>query len=141
MLEFPRWKHAVVAVVTLLALVFAAPNFFGEDIALQVARKDRAAIGEAGLKSVEDVLKSKGISYKGVYLDGERLMLTFEDVNAQLAARDAVNDALGQNYVSALARAPRAPVSRAGLSPPGPRATHSLARRRCRTASRSCRPG
>ena len=56
MLEFARWKYIVVAAVTLLALVIAAPNFFGEDIALQVVRKDRAVIDDAGRKSVEDAL-------------------------------------------------------------------------------------
>jgi hypothetical protein len=40
MLEFARWKYILVAVVALLALVFAAPNFFGEDLAVQVARRD-----------------------------------------------------------------------------------------------------
>ena len=32
----------------LLALMFALPNFFGEDPALQVARKDRTPIDECG---------------------------------------------------------------------------------------------
>ncbi|HMA11020.1 MAG TPA: protein translocase subunit SecD [Steroidobacteraceae bacterium] len=119
MLEFARWKYVVVVVVTLLALVFAAPNFFGTDIALQVARKDRAVIDDAGRKSVEDALKAKGIRYKGDYVEGERMVITFQDVNSQLAARDAVNDALSQTFVSALASAPRAPdiFRRLGLRP------------------------
>jgi preprotein translocase subunit SecD len=119
MLEFARWKYIVVVAVTLLALVFAAPNFFGEDIALQVARKDRAVIDDAGRKSVEDALKARGVALKGDYVEGERMVLTFNDVNSQLAARDAVNEALSQNFVSALARAPRAPdiFRKVGLRP------------------------
>ena len=39
MLEFARWKYLLVAAVALVALLFAAPNFFGEDLALQVARQ------------------------------------------------------------------------------------------------------
>lgn len=34
MLEYARWKYILVAVVLLLALLFALPNFFGEDRAL-----------------------------------------------------------------------------------------------------------
>ena len=105
MLEFARWKYIVVAAVTLLALVIAAPNFFGEDIALQVVRKDRAVIDEAGRKSVEDALKAKGVAIKADYVEGERMVVTFSDVNAQYAARDAVNESLNQTFVSALARA------------------------------------
>lgn len=119
MLEFARWKYIVVVAVTLLALVIAAPNFFGEDIALQVVRKDRAPINDAGRKSVEDALKAKGVAIKGDYVEGERMVVTFNDVNAQYAARDAVNEALSQEYVSALARAPRAPelFRKIGLRP------------------------
>ncbi|MCC6632070.1 MAG: protein translocase subunit SecD [Gammaproteobacteria bacterium] len=119
MLEFARWKYIVVAAVTLLALVIAAPNFFGEDIALQVVRKDRALIDDAGRQSVEDALKAKGVVIKGDYVEGERMVLTFNDVNSQYAARDAVNESLSQTFVSALARAPRAPdiFRKVGLRP------------------------
>src|SRR6478735_10955707 len=119
MLEFARWKYVVVAVVAVLALLIAAPNFFGDDIALQVARKDRAKIDDAGRKSVEDALKAKGVTFKRAYVEGERMMVLFDDVNAQLAARDAVEEALAQTYVSALARAPRAPAffGKLGLRP------------------------
>jgi preprotein translocase subunit SecD len=110
MLEFARWKYLLVAVVALLALIFAAPNFFGEDLAVQVARRDRAAIDAAAQKTIEDSLKTRGVAAKRVYVDGGRAMLLFDDVNTQLAARDAVNDTLSQTYVSALSRAPRAPA-------------------------------
>ena len=43
MLEYARWKYILVAIVLLLALLFALPNVFGDDRALQIARKDRAA--------------------------------------------------------------------------------------------------
>jgi preprotein translocase subunit SecD len=119
MLEFARWKYIVVVVVTLLALLIAAPNFFGEDIALQVARKDRAVIDDAGRKAVEDALKAKGVVIKGDYVEGERMVLTFNDVNSQYAARDTVNDTLSQTFVTALASAPRAPdiFRKVGLRP------------------------
>ena len=48
MLEYARWKYILVAVVLLLALLFALPNFFGEDPALQVARKDHSRGGDRG---------------------------------------------------------------------------------------------
>ena len=51
MLEFARWKYVVVALVSLLALAFATPNFFGEDLAVQVERGDRVAIDAARRRS------------------------------------------------------------------------------------------
>jgi preprotein translocase subunit SecD len=119
MLEFARWKYAIVALVSLLALVFAAPNFFGEDLAVQLARKDRATIDEAARKSIEDSLKARGVTVKRSYIEGNRAMLLFDDVNTQLAARDAVNETLNSTYISALSRSPRAPeiFRKLGLAP------------------------
>jgi preprotein translocase subunit SecD len=119
MLEFARWKYVLVACVMLLALVFAAPNFFGEDLAVQVARRDRLAIDENAQKAIEAVLAGRKVTPKRVYLDEGRAMLLFDEVNDQLAARDAVNEALSVDYVSALSRAPRAPAIflKAGLRP------------------------
>ncbi len=47
MLDFPRWKYALVALVMLVAALLALPNVFGEDPALQVERKDRAPMDDA----------------------------------------------------------------------------------------------
>ena len=119
MLEYPRWKYALVAIVLALACLFALPNVFGEDAALQVARKDRAAIDAAGQSQVEGFLKERKVSFGRSYLDNGRLMLRFDDVGSQLRARDAVNESLGQQYVTALSFAPRMPdwLRAVGLRP------------------------
>nr|PZN65679.1 MAG: protein translocase subunit SecD [Pseudomonadota bacterium] len=121
MLEFPRWKYILVAVVILVSLLFAAPNFFGDDLAVQVARRDRAAITEPALEGIVNVLSQKGVTIKRSYVDNGRALLLFDSVNQQLAARDAVASAaeLSANYVAALANAPRAPAifRKLGLRP------------------------
>jgi preprotein translocase subunit SecD len=119
MLEFARWKYIVVAVVSVLALVFAAPNFFGEDLAVQVGRKDRVAVDATANQAIEAAVKAKGIAVKRAYLDDGRTMLLFDTVAEQLKARDAVNDTLSATYISALSRAPRAPeiFRKLGLRP------------------------
>ena len=92
MLEYARWKYILVAVVLLLALLFALPNFFGEDPALQVARKDHADITSDASKEIESFLTQKHISFARSYVDSGRLMVRFASVPEQLAARDAVNE-------------------------------------------------
>src|SRR5690606_37250276 len=100
----------VVLLVALLALVFAAPNFFGEDLAVQVARKDRLDIDGPENKTIEEAIKARGLPVTNSFVDGGRTMLLFDTVSDQLAARDAVNEILSDTYVSALSRAPRAPA-------------------------------
>ena len=37
MLEYARWKYILVAAVLAVAMLFALPNLFGDDFALQIA--------------------------------------------------------------------------------------------------------
>ncbi len=119
MLEFPRWKYALVALVTLLALVFALPNFFGTDPALQVARKNRAAMDETARQSVEQALTLHSSAFRGAYIDNGKLIVRFASVTDQLKARDTVNETLATDYISALTTASRAPawLRHVGLRP------------------------
>jgi preprotein translocase subunit SecD len=108
-LEFARWKYWLVAVVLLAAAVVALPNVFGEDAALQVVRKDRAAVGADAGKDVVRLLADQGVAVSRSYEDQGRLMLHFDSVPQQLKARDAVNGSFGKDYATALSFASRAP--------------------------------
>jgi preprotein translocase subunit SecD len=109
MLEYARWKYILVAAVLLLALLFALPNFFGEDPALQVARKDHNPVDASASQAVEAFLAQRGVHFLKSYIDGGRLMVRFASVPEQLAARDAVNDQFAGTYITALSFAPRTP--------------------------------
>ncbi len=112
MLEYPRWKYILVSAVLLVALIFALPNFFGDDYALQVARKDRAAMTADELAKVENVLKGAGVTFNRIYLDGGNVVARFPDGDQQLKARDVVKDPandLTRDYVNAMSYASRAP--------------------------------
>jgi preprotein translocase subunit SecD len=112
MLEYARWKYILVAVVLLIALLFALPNVFGDDRALQISRKDRAAITVDEMASIEKLLKDAGAVYDSIELDEGSVMLRFDSDSKQLNARDLVKDektGLTQNYVSAMSFASRAP--------------------------------
>jgi preprotein translocase subunit SecD len=110
MLEYARWKYILVVVVLLLALLFAAPNFFGEDPALQVERKDHAPMTVDAQRAVESFLTQRGIHFGRSYIDTGRLMVRFTGVPDQLAARDAVNAEYADTYRTALSFASRAPA-------------------------------
>ena len=115
MLEFARWKYALVALVLIVATIFALPNVFGEDAALQVARKDRGAVEAGGQREIEEMLRGKGVAFSRSYVDDGRLMLHFDAVPEQLKARDLVNETFARDYVTALSFASRAPDWLRGL--------------------------
>ena len=112
MLEYARWKYILVAAVLVLGLLCASPNFFGSDPALQMARKDHAAINDQQSQDVEAFLKEKKLRFERTYIDKGRLIVRFFDVPDQLAARDAVNesDKYKNDYITALSFAARTPA-------------------------------
>ena len=44
MIAYPRWKIALVAIVSVLGMLLALPNLFGEENALQLARECGAGV-------------------------------------------------------------------------------------------------
>jgi preprotein translocase subunit SecD len=110
MLEFPRWKYVLVTLVVLIGVLFALPNLFGEDPALQVERKSRAPMDDFARQSIEDLLHKQGIVIKRDFIDSGRLILAFNDVASQLKARDTFDATLSDVDRAALANASRAPA-------------------------------
>jgi preprotein translocase subunit SecD len=109
MLEYARWKYILIAAVLALALLFASPNFFGQDPALEIARKDHAEITPGSQKDVESFLTQKGVHFVRTYIDKGRLMVRFPNQSDQFAARDVVNEQYKNDYITALSFAPRTP--------------------------------
>jgi preprotein translocase subunit SecD len=118
MLEYARWKYVLVGVVLLLSLLFALPNVFGDDPALQVARADHIPFTADATTTVVSYLKDQKVNVEKSYIDDGRLMLRFDSVPQQLQARDAVKEHF-KDYISALSFASRAPefFRRLGLRP------------------------
>src|SRR5579862_8301612 len=110
MLEFSRWKYVLVTLVVLIALLFALPNVFGQDYALQVERKNRAPMDDFARQSIEDLLRKQQITIKRDYIDNGRLLVAFNDSASQLKARDTVEATMSDIYRSALAYASRSPA-------------------------------
>ena len=118
MISYPRWKIALVAIVLILGIFLAMPNLFGEESALQLAR-DRAVVSTSDRSSVEQLLKDKGVTPTGSFLDQGRLTLRFASKQDQLKARDLISEARPNQFTIALSQASRVPewMRNLGLSP------------------------
>jgi preprotein translocase subunit SecD len=110
MLEYPRWKYVLIVAVLLLAILFALPTVYGEDPALQIARRDHNPVTVETEKAVEGDLRAQGVQFIKTYLDSGRLMVRFPDVSEQLKGRDALSAKYSGNYIVALSFAPRTPA-------------------------------
>jgi preprotein translocase subunit SecD len=117
--SYPAWRIWLVAIVMLMALVLALPNVFGEAPALQLSRDDRAAFNEQTQAGVTALLSAKGIPVEAAHLEGDRLVLRFESVEQQLAAREVIQGGAPGEYLVALSQSSRMPgwMRAVGLKP------------------------
>jgi len=102
MTEFPRWKYALVAIVVFFGLLYALPNVFPQQPAVQISANRGGSIDEALKGKVKDALDKEKIAFSAIDIDGDRLVTRFGDLNAQAKASDILRTNLGENYNVAL---------------------------------------
>ena len=107
--QYPLWKNLLVVAALAVAVLFALPNVFGEDPALQISLDDGSAMQEGGVAVVDAVLSNAAVDSEAPYLDQGRVMVHFPDVETQLATAEVLREKLGRGYVVALTLAPRTP--------------------------------
>ncbi|MDT7525834.1 MULTISPECIES: protein translocase subunit SecD [Idiomarinaceae] len=117
--KFPLWKNLLVVVILAIAAVYALPNLYGEDYAVQISASRNATVDMSTLKEVEETLAEQAISPKGVVLEDSQILVRLNSDQEQLQARDALLRALGTDYIVALNLAPATPdwLESLGASP------------------------
>src|SRR5690554_1351622 len=121
MLEFPRWKYAVIVLVALFGLLYALPNMYPQDPSVQVTATRGSQISQAVGDRVRSQLDEAGIPVKAIDVDAANgnMMVRLLDLDAQTRASDLLRESLGQDYTVALNLASTVPdwLTRFGASP------------------------
>jgi preprotein translocase subunit SecD len=119
MSQFPRWKSITVLVALILGILFAIPNLYGTDPAVQLAARNYDAITPPQEQAVEAFLRGKQANFVDSYIDDGKLQVRFSQTAEQLKARDLISEDLADTYIVALTKTPRTPkILRAiGLRP------------------------
>ena len=112
--QYPAWKYALIAAVLAAGALFALPNLFGEDPAVQVSAARGAPIDEALRDRLTDRIETSGITAKDAEVT-DRVLIRFGSAEDQLRAREIIEDELDRQYVVALNLAPATPGWLAGL--------------------------
>ncbi|MES2217275.1 MAG: protein translocase subunit SecD [Pseudomonadota bacterium] len=108
--RYPWWKNLLVVLVILIAFIYAAPNLFGEDPAVQVSGVNSTIpVDNTLLEKVEHALNDAQIEYKAGEMDNHNLLFRFLNTDSQLSARDIIQQTLGNDYLVALNLAPATP--------------------------------
>ncbi|MFT4178590.1 MAG: protein translocase subunit SecD [Thermomonas sp.] len=111
MLEYSRWKYLVALLVLVLSVLYAAPNAFPQDPAVQITANRGAQVDDALKQRVEAALKTASVPFKSVAVEGgDNLLVRTASDDDQSKAADAVREALGGGYVVALNQASTVPA-------------------------------
>ena len=107
--QYPLWKYLLLVFVLVIGVIYALPNVYGEDPALQISGSRNATLDTAAIDKVTAALQDADIAVKATELKPEQLLIRFNDTEAQLKAVDFVKSALGTDYIIALNLAPATP--------------------------------
>jgi preprotein translocase subunit SecD len=100
--QYPAWKYLLISLVIVTGLLYALPNMFGEDPALQVTSSRGYAIPLDLEATIENAIISENLTFKNKEKAGNRLLYRFNSTEDQLRASDVLKNALGDQYVVAL---------------------------------------
>ncbi|MFQ6021331.1 MAG: protein translocase subunit SecD [Acidiferrobacterales bacterium] len=108
--QYPLWKYLLILVVMVGGLVYALPNLYGEDPAIQISAT-RANVDLGTLARVEELLNKADIKYLSSQFDDQGAKIRFADTDTQLKAWDLVQRELGDTYTVALNLLPSTPTA------------------------------
>lgn len=107
--QYPWWKNAFIALVIVLGVIYALPNLYGDNPAVEIAGTHGAPIGRHTLRHVEGILAAGHLPYLRANQAAKGIQVRFARAGVQLRARDLIGQKLGRGYHTALALAPAAP--------------------------------
>ncbi len=108
--KFPLWKNLMILLIVAFGFIYASPNLFPPDPAIQLSGQSGAmVIDQLVLDQVEKSLDEAGIEYFAGEADGESLLVRLQDIKMQLRAKEIIQAEMGGNYIVALNLAPTTP--------------------------------
>ncbi len=113
------WRYLIIAAVIVPGILYALPNLFGDDPGVQVRAARTTAVSTFLLSQVEQVLEREQIETLGTIADDKGVRVRFANTSDQLAARDRLQETLGNQYTVALTLVPSSPgwINSLGLAP------------------------
>ena len=118
--RYPWWKNLIVIVIFALGTLYAAPNLYHPDAAIQISGESGATeMTQTVIDQAVAALDSANIAVKASEMGKGSVLIRLGNREQQLAGKAAVEKALGSGFVVALNLAPTTPgwLTRIGAKP------------------------
>ena len=112
------WKTLLILFVMLIGFLYALPNIFGDDPALQITREDGTPVLTATIEQAEEILNQNEINFNTIDFQGNALIIRLSNTDDQQSASALLRESLNQHVVALTlaSRAPRA-IQNLGFRP------------------------
>ena len=57
--KYPWWKNLMITVAIILGAIYALPNLYGEDLAIQISGARGIALEQADIEKIQGILKTE----------------------------------------------------------------------------------
>ncbi|RFA30494.1 protein translocase subunit SecD [Alkalilimnicola ehrlichii] len=106
--RYPFWKYLVLLVAIVLGVLYALPNLYGEDPAVQITTVQGEPPSEAVQMRALELLQREGVGVRGAEVEAGQYLVRLNSLDDQLAAQDILRRQL-DNHIVALNLAPATP--------------------------------
>ena len=108
--KYPLWKNLVILVALVIGFIYALPNLFPDDHAIQITgARSSTEVNSTVLDRAVKALESEGIEVKSSTLQDRDALIRLTNGDDQLQARPIVQSALSNDYLVALNMAASTP--------------------------------
>ncbi|OTQ04058.1 protein translocase subunit SecD [Gilliamella apicola] len=107
--RYPLWKYIMLVVVICVGLLYALPNIYGEDPAIQISGSNTSDIDITTQDKIRKILADNHIETKSFVFENKSVLIRVGDNDTQLKAKELISKELGDAYIVALNLAPATP--------------------------------
>jgi preprotein translocase subunit SecD len=101
--RYPLWKYLVLIGIMLIGILYALPNLYPEQPAVQITADNAATITPQVVKTVQADLQKNQVGYQSIdKISDNELMIRFNNLNQQFKAKQVLQVALGDSYTTAV---------------------------------------
>ncbi|MGM0823904.1 MAG: protein translocase subunit SecD [Pseudomonadota bacterium] len=101
--RYPLWKYLLILVVLVAGLIYALPNLFPEDPAVQISSAQTGeTLDESEIERVEDALNDADIGIKAIEQINQQWLIRLTNSDDQLRTKEIASDLLDDDATVAL---------------------------------------
>ncbi len=102
-MHYPAWKYLLIVVVLVISGIYALPNLYPDEPAVQVTSTSAGTqLSEDALTQSTALLDKAGVSHHGGTFENNSVLIRLKTAEDQLKAQETLRKDLGENYVVAL---------------------------------------